>query len=199
LADAELEDILPDEDLYQDRVDVHWSLAARLSPSCFVMPRNAGEVAKVVTTLVEANKTQPCEFAIRSGGHQTWAGAANIVEGVTLDLGSMNSTIYNPENKTASVQPGSRWKGVYETLDALGVAAAGGRASTVGVAGLATGGGNSFYGAREGFVCDNVVRFEVRYTKSLLSSASLTIRRSYSPPVKSSRPTKTRTPTSGKR
>jgi FAD/FMN-containing dehydrogenase len=162
------------------------------------MPRNAGEVAKVVTTLVEANKTQPCEFAIRSGGHQTWAGAANIVEGVTLDLGSMNSTTYNPDNQTASVQPGARWKGVYETLDALGVAAAGGRASTVGVAGLATGGGNSFYGAREGFVCDNVVRFEVRYASSL-ARASLIVPRLYSRRVRLSRPTRTKTPTSGKR
>lgn len=52
---------------------------------------------------------------------------------------------------------------VYETLDKLeNVAVAGGRAGTVGVAGLILGGGNSFYAAREGLVCDNVVNFEVR-------------------------------------
>jgi FAD/FMN-containing dehydrogenase len=153
--------LFPDDALYQDAVDGHWSLEARLSPKCFVQPHDAGEVAKVVTTLVEANKTELCQFAIRSGGHQTWAGAANIEDGITLDLAYMNSTTYNPENATASIQPGARWGGVYKTLDALGVAVPGGRAATVGVAGLATGGGNSFYGSREGFVCDNVVRFEV--------------------------------------
>lgn len=153
--------ILPNDSEYQDTVDTHWSLAARLNPNCFVQPHDAGEVAKVVNTLVEANKIEACRFAIRSGGHQTWAGAANIEDGVTVDLSQMNSTTYNADNKTASIQPGARWGSVYKTLDALGVAVPGGRASTVGVAGLATGGGNSFYGAREGFVCDNVVRFEV--------------------------------------
>lgn len=86
--------VLPDNTDYQDEVDVHWSLAARLSPRCFIQPHNAGEVAKIVTTLVEANKTAPCKFAIRSGGHTTWAGAANIEDGVTVDLGLMNSTTY---------------------------------------------------------------------------------------------------------
>jgi hypothetical protein len=96
LADAGLEDrlIVPSDSDYEDRVDVHWSLAARLTPKCFVQPHNAGEVAKIVTTLVEANKTSPCQFAVRSGGHQTWAGAANIEDGVTVDLGFMNSTTY---------------------------------------------------------------------------------------------------------
>ena len=86
--------ILPDTADYEDRVDVHWSLAARLTPYCFVRPETAGEVAKVVNTLVEANKTSPCQFAIRSGGHTTWAGSANIEDGVTVDLGYMNSTTY---------------------------------------------------------------------------------------------------------
>lgn len=73
----------------------------------------------------------------------------------------MNSTTYHPENSTASLQPGARWGQVYAELDKIGIAVPGGRAATVGVAGLITGGGNSFYSAKKGFVCDNIVRFEV--------------------------------------
>ena len=73
----------------------------------------------------------------------------------------MNATTYNEETQIASVFPGSRWRGVYEALDPYGVTVAGGRAASVGVAGFLTGGGNSFYSARMGFACDQVVNFEV--------------------------------------
>lgn len=102
-----------------------------------------------------------CGIAVRSGGHTTFAGANNIDEGATIDLGNMNTTTYHPENSTASIHPGSRWLQVYETLDALGVTVPGGRAGTVGVAGLILGGGNSFYSAKKGMVCDNVVGYEM--------------------------------------
>lgn len=75
----------------------------------------------------------------------------------------MNSTTYHPENNTAAVLPGARWLSVYETADRYGVAVAGGRAATVGVAGLALGGGNSFYAGRKGMVCDGVANFEVSF------------------------------------
>lgn len=83
------------------------------------------------------------------------------MDGVTIDLGLMNSTTYHVENNTAAVLPGARWLSVYETMDKYGMAVAGGRAATVGVAGLAIGGGNSFYAGRKGMVCDGVANFEV--------------------------------------
>ena len=134
---------------------------AQVNPSCIVQPYSATEVAKAVTALVKANKTQSCQFAVRSGGHTTWAGAANIEEGVTIDLSMMNSTTYHAETNTTTVLPGAQWGSVYKVLDPLKVAVAGGRAPSVGVGGLALGGGNSFYAARKGMVCDNVVQFEV--------------------------------------
>lgn len=50
---------------------------------------------------------------------------------------------------------------VYQALEPHGVTVVGGRAAGVGVAGFLTGGGNSFYTARRGFACDNVVNFQV--------------------------------------
>lgn len=109
-------------------------------PTCIVRATSPKDVSLAVKTLVGANKVGNCQFAVRGGGHTPWAGASNIQNGVTIDLSLMNSTIYNKENSTASVGPGARWQGVYEVLDKLGVAIPGGRAGTVGVAGLTLGG-----------------------------------------------------------
>lgn len=73
----------------------------------------------------------------------------------------MKNTTYVPETKIAQIQAGSRWRDVYEELTPYGVTVPGGRTNTVGVAGFLTGGGNTFYTARRGFGCDNVVNFEV--------------------------------------
>jgi FAD/FMN-containing dehydrogenase len=131
-----------------------------------VQPSNTHEVTLALTTLLAESQ---CGIAVRSGGHTAFAGANNIKNGVTIDLGNMNTTTYHAENSTASIQPGSRWLQVYQTLDALGVTVPGGRAGTVGVAGLILGGGNSFYSAKKGMVCDNVVGYElVTYTGDVL-------------------------------
>ncbi|RWA09907.1 hypothetical protein EKO27_g5217 [Xylaria grammica] len=73
----------------------------------------------------------------------------------------MNATTYNVDSKTASIQPGCRWKPVFETLAQYGVAVTGGRDSDVGAGGFILGGGNSFWSASHGWACDNVVNFEV--------------------------------------
>lgn len=41
----------------------------------------------------------------------------NIAAGVTIDLGLMTQTTYNPETKLASLQPGGRWADVYADLE----------------------------------------------------------------------------------
>jgi FAD/FMN-containing dehydrogenase len=73
----------------------------------------------------------------------------------------MNETVYDEENKIASIQPGSKWKSVYDTLTPHGVTVTGGRADLVGVGGFITGGGYSFHLGSRGFACDNVLNFEV--------------------------------------
>lgn len=150
--------LYPDSQLYEQRTRSYWSVSAQLSPGCIVQPRNTEEVSVALTTIL---KESTCDIAVRAGGHTTWAGSNNIADGVTIDLGNMNATTYHAENSTASIQPGSRWLQVYETLDKFGVTVPGGRAGTVGVAGLILGGGNSFFSASKGMVCDNVVGYEM--------------------------------------
>lgn len=150
--------LYPDSPEYKERTESYWSVAAQLTPWCIVQPSSAQEVSVALTMLLGDAQ---CGIAVRSGGHTTFAGANNIVEGATIDLGNMNTTTYHSENGTASLQPGSRWLQVYETLDVLGVTVLGGRVGTVGVGGLILGGGISFYSGEKGMACDNVVGYQM--------------------------------------
>ncbi|CBF84557.1 hypothetical protein AN8964.2 [Aspergillus nidulans FGSC A4] len=170
---AGLSDILylPSSDVYSARVESYWSLTAQLKPWAIVRPRNTEEVSKAVKAIVA---TPDVKFAIRSGGHMQWPGANNIVNGITIDLGLMNSTTYDPETGIASIQPGGTWAKSYQELEKQGRMVAGGREGKVGIGGLLTGGGKTFYTCRNGFACDQVVNYELVLADGSISNANST-------------------------
>lgn len=47
----------------------------------------------------------------------SWPGASNINSGITIDIGDMDKTEYDPVTKIASIQPGGRWTDVYAALE----------------------------------------------------------------------------------
>ncbi|KAI0553969.1 FAD binding domain-containing protein [Xylaria curta] len=116
----------------------YFSISAALEPWCMVLPSTTQEVSAVVQTLT----AHQCPFGIQSGGHGVFPGANSVRNGITVDLGYMNTSTYNVEDKTASIQPGCRW-------------------NDVGAGGFILGGGNSFWSASYGWTCDNVINFEV--------------------------------------
>ena len=109
---------------------------ASLLPTCRLTPTCAEDVSFAVITLAQYN----CHFAIRGGGHMSWAGAANIQDGVTIDLSQMKAVSVNDEQTITRVGPGARWSDVYSTLSPMNLSVVGGRVSDVGVAGLTLGG-----------------------------------------------------------
>lgn len=155
----------PGYESYTSQVSKYFSRGAHLTPHCFLAPESTFEVSLALQALVRTNKTttEGCKFAIRSGGHTHFAGAAGIQDGVTIDLGRLNGVQYHESNNSVLVGPGAVWGDVYRYLDALDPPkmVVGGRSASVGVGGMVLGGGNSYHAARKGFVCDNVVRFEV--------------------------------------
>jgi hypothetical protein len=77
LKDAGLTHILYEEDeQYKARTESYWSVSAQLRPTCIVQPLSTDEVSKALKTLVSGTK---CNFAVRSGGHATWAGSVSNV------------------------------------------------------------------------------------------------------------------------
>lgn len=133
---------------------------AQVQPLCIVTPANAQDVSVAIKTLT-ADVGSSCPFAVRSGGHCGFAGAANIAGGVTLDLSSLKDIEVSADRTTVSVGPGATWGDVYAAIEPLSLMVAGGRAGQVGVGGLVTGGGISFFSPRYGWTCDTVSNFEV--------------------------------------
>lgn len=106
------------------------------------------------------------------------ANAANIQDGVTIDLSGLNQFIISDDKSLATVGPGLRWGEVYQKLEAYGLAFPGGRSGQVGVGGYLLGGmsiwkspnraqanrgltGGSSYFIPHGFGCDNVAAYQI--------------------------------------
>jgi FAD/FMN-containing dehydrogenase len=85
-------------------------------------------------------KENQCHFAIKSGGHARYPGASNANGGVTIDLRRMNTVEIAENGMSAQVCAGSRWRDVYQILEAQGLAVVGGSVADVGVGGLTLGG-----------------------------------------------------------
>lgn len=150
---------------YNESLSSYYSQQQQLlQPDCFVAPATVSEVSLALRTLSvaidEATLTgaDPCSFAIRSGGHG--GPASSGIDGeVTIDLRALKAI--DVQGDIVSVQTGCTWDEVYARLDPLRLSVAGGRNAGVGVGGLATGGGISFFSPRYGWTCDTITNIEV--------------------------------------
>lgn len=152
----------PDSQVYNASLASYYSVQQEvIRPACILSPQTTQDVSEAVKILAKQTTNGLCEFAIRSGGHTSWAGASNIAGGVTLDLRGLDSIDVIEDGKTVQVGPGASWDAVYRKLDPLGRSVAGGRVAGVGVGGLTLGGGISHLSPQHGWTCDTVRNFEV--------------------------------------
>lgn len=158
-----------------------------IRPACVLFPETTKGVSEAVQILAKHTANGSCEFAIRSGGHTSWAGASNIAGGVTLDLRRLDSIDLSEGGKTVRVGSGATWDAIYRKLDPLGRSVAGGRVAGVGVGGLTLGGGISHLSPQHGWTCDTVRNQErsrhllgplIRPTASVLLRSSCGLKRS---------------------
>ncbi|KAH7047422.1 FAD binding domain protein, partial [Macrophomina phaseolina] len=148
----------PGTEAYNSFRTEFWSLQqGNVRPACVFKPTSATEVS----VAVQLARLLQCPFAVKSGGHATFAGASNIPDGITIDFKLMNAITLSPERDQASIGPGNTWFDVYTALEPEGLAVIGGRVAEIGVGGLTLGGGISFFSGLYGWACDNVVEFEV--------------------------------------
>ncbi|KAK8052712.1 hypothetical protein PG996_012013 [Apiospora saccharicola] len=128
-----------------------------LSPACIFLPKSKEEVAAFVRTIHPF--VGEVQSAIRAAGRQPLPGCANVQDGITVDLRSLTGV--EVRDGVVRVAAGESWGAVYEYLEPHGLGVTGGKSTTCGIGGLATQGGLSLFSTREGFICDNVVNFEV--------------------------------------
>lgn len=130
-----------------------------------------------------------CPFAIKSGGHASFAGASST-PGVLIDLVKLNHVRVEHDQKAVQVGPGCRWIDVYPRLERLGLTVIGGRDANVGVGGFLLGGmshwttqsnllltiagGISFFSNIYGWACDNILAYDVVLPHGKIVTASAT-------------------------
>jgi len=135
---------LPQDAEYAESLTSYFSAQeSQVKPACVVHPDTTQGVSAIVTSLVQANQSHgigSIKFAIRSGGHSSFAGSANEHGGVTIDLRGLNSIEVSEDQNQVTIGTGASWGEVYRALDPLSLAVPGGRHSQVGVGGLTLGG-----------------------------------------------------------
>ena len=153
----------PDSKNYAASLETYFSVQENLlQPAVIIQPKTADEVSEILQILLKNQKAgKGACFAVRGGGKGPWEGAANIEGGVTIDLKAFNLTKISEKREGIRVGAGLRWADVYKVTDEANLSIVGGRDGTVGVAGLTLGGGMSFFGPQAGFVCDNVIAYEI--------------------------------------
>lgn len=111
---------------YQTFTNSYWSIQqASVSPYCIFKPLSTRDVSRVVLL----SRLTQCPFAVKSGGHTSFAGGSSIKGGITVALEKLNRIELSSDKKVVSVGPGSLWWDVYTTLEKENLSVIGGRVS----------------------------------------------------------------------
>jgi FAD binding domain/Berberine and berberine like len=108
-------------------------------------------------------------IAARSGGH-SYAGYSAPDGGLVVDVGSMSTV--DVQGSNVVIGAGARLKDVYAALAAAGRCLPAGSCPTVGIAGLALGGGIGVLARKYGLTCDHLVSAQIVTADGKLRTAS---------------------------
>jgi hypothetical protein len=121
-----------------------------LHPRAIAYCANADDVARCVAFAA----AHEVPFAARSGGH-SYAAYSNS-SGLVIDVSRLASVNVDATANTAYVGAGAQLIDVYNTIGSHDRLLPGGSCPTVGIAGLALGGGIGVFSRRYGMTCDNI-------------------------------------------
>jgi FAD/FMN-containing dehydrogenase len=143
--------------------DSSYAIGSRLASPAFdgLRPAAVARVADAadVAACVDWARAAKSPITARSGGH-SYAGYSSG-PGLVVDVGALRAIAYDSGSKLATVGAGAQLIDVDLALAGQGVAVPGGSCPTVGIAGLALGGGMGLSGRAFGLTCDNVVGLDV--------------------------------------
>lgn len=125
-------------------------------PAAIARPRNASEIARVVTLARQAG----LELAVRGGGHSL-AGHSLSEGGIVLDLKEMRALDIDVENRTAWAETGLTAGEFTTAAGAHGLATGFGDTGSVGIGGITLGGGIGFLARKYGLTIDDLLAAEI--------------------------------------
>jgi FAD/FMN-containing dehydrogenase len=138
-----------DKQLYNERFD-------DIEPAAIAYCSSPTDVQRCL----EFARAHSVALAARSGGH-SYGGYSSRQGGLVVDVTEMHDISVDTAAQSATVGAGTRLVSMYDTLGSSGVMVPGGSCPTVGIAGLALGGGIGVFGRLYGLTCDNVASLEI--------------------------------------
>lgn len=146
--------ILPDDAAYKQ---ARTSYAQKGSPAIVLRPKNAADVV----TAIRFARNNALMISVRSGGHSI-AGHSTNDGGLVIDLSGIHAIeIINKEKNIARIGAGATWKNVAAALQEHGLALSSGDSTSVGVGGLALGGGIGWMVRKYGLTIDRMIAAEI--------------------------------------
>ena len=136
-------------------------------PSAIVFAATAADVANAIAW-ARANN-QP--LRARSGRH-SYEAYSLVDNGVVVDVSAMNDVAYDMVSGTARIGAGASILSVYEKLAPSGVTLPTGSCASLGIAGVALGGGIGVLGRKFGLTCDHIISADVVTADGRLLTAS---------------------------
>lgn len=158
----------PNDKGYEDARKV-WNGMIDKKPAIIARCKGTADVISAVNFA----RDNHLHFSVRGGGHNV-AGTAVCNEGLVIDLSPMRSVRVDSKSRTAHVEGGATWGGVYRETQAFGLAISGGVVSTTGVAGLTLGGGYGWLRRKYGLTCDDLLSVDIVTAEGELRRASNT-------------------------
>ncbi|SDP13272.1 FAD/FMN-containing dehydrogenase [Arthrobacter sp. ok909] len=144
---------LPGDSAY-DQEAAAFNLATRHTPDLVLAAADADDVAAAVHWAAERGMS----ISVQATGH----GAANaITDGLLVSTRRLLDLDIDPEERTARVGAGIRWREVVAAAAPYGLMGLHGSATDVGVVGYTVGGGLPLLGRKYGFASDHVLAIEV--------------------------------------
>ena len=132
----------PNDSVYDTSLSTYYSAQERtLKPGCVFTPTSTADVSRFIKLMTAGSFASIPQFAIRSGGHKYFAGAANVAGGITVDMRGIHDVSFNADFSVISIGGGAIWSSdVYQDLVARNLTAAGARLPGIGIGGFVTGG-----------------------------------------------------------
>ncbi len=147
--------VLPGDPSYESARRVH-NLTIDRRPGAILMCAVPDDVNRAI----EFARANQCLVAVRSGGHSQ-VGHSVCQHGLVIDLSGLNRAAIEAGRRVARVQGGIHAGDFDRAAQFFGLATTLGQCSSVGIGGLATGGGFGFLTGKHGLTCDNLVAARV--------------------------------------
>jgi FAD/FMN-containing dehydrogenase len=146
--------VLPGDEAYAALSN---TLMAQGAPAVIVKPANDDDVVAAIAFARENSLV----LSVRSGGH-SGLGASTNKGGMVIDLGLLNAVeVIDKEKDLVRIGAGATWGKVAEELEAHDLAISSGDTASVGVGGIALGGGIGWMVREFGLAIDNMVSADI--------------------------------------